>query len=151
MPSVICSVLSYPFPIVLEGIRPTVFVHRGLMDIFCSLPFLILGLILLHDPMPFLVVADRTYFFRILLCTRYSVSALFLSTSFRFGLPLLCPLQSSIWLDILPWEVLRVERVQADLFLLPIFCLHLVRTFLFRLLVRLPTILRNIHLDILRT
>src|SRR6266550_7250946 len=107
-PLVICLVLSFPFPVVLGGIRPTVFVRRGLEDISCNLPSLILGLILLRDPMLFLVVIDRRCSFRILLCTRDSVSALFLSMFCRFDLPLLYLLQSLIWPGILSSEVLRV-------------------------------------------
>src|SRR6266576_357196 len=108
MPWVIYWVLFFPFPVVLGGIHPVVFVHRGLTDIFCNLPSLILGLVLLRDPMLFSVVVDRKCFFRILLCIRDSVLALFLSTFFRFDLLLLYPLRSLTWLDISPLEVLRV-------------------------------------------
>src|SRR6266576_1528189 len=108
-PLVICSALSFPFLVVLGGIRPTVFVHRGLTGIFCSLPFLILGLVLLRDPTLFLVVVDRRWFFRILLCTRDSVSALFLSMFVRFDLLLRYLLRSLTWPDTLPLEVSHVE------------------------------------------
>src|SRR6266550_1661283 len=150
MPSVICLVLSFPFPVVLGEIRPIVSVHRGLTDIFCNLPSLILGSVLLHDPTLFSVVIDRMCSSQILLCTRDSVSVLFLSTFFRSYLLLLCLLRSLTWLGILPLEVLHVERVLVGLYLLPVFCLHLVHMFLFRLLVRLPMILRNTRQGILR-
>src|SRR6266550_7420882 len=107
MPWVICWVLSFPFPVVLGEIRPVVFVHRGLAGISCSLPFSILGLVLLRDPMLFLVVVGRTCFFQILPCTRDSVLALFLSTFVRLDLLPLYPLRNLTWLDILPLEVLR--------------------------------------------
>src|SRR6266550_5499049 len=109
MPSAICLVLFFLFPTVLGGIRPIVSVRQGLKDISCNLPSLILGLVLLHDPMLFLVVIDRKCFFRIPLCIRDSVSVLSLSTSFRPGSLLLCLLRSLIWLGISPLEVLRVE------------------------------------------
>src|SRR6266550_2839207 len=109
MPWVICWVLFFPSLVVLGGIHPVVFVHRGLTDIFCSLPSLIPGLVLLRDPTLFLVVVDRKCFFRILLCIRDSVLALFPSTFFRSDLLLLCPLRSLTWPDILSWEVSRVE------------------------------------------
>src|SRR6266576_6377393 len=108
MPWVTCLVLSVPFPIVPEGIHPIVFVHRGLTDISCNLPFLILGLVRLRGPMPFLAVIGRKYFFRKLLCIRDSVLALFLSTFFLPDLLLLYPSRSLIWPGILPLEVLRV-------------------------------------------
>src|SRR6266576_4678793 len=136
MPWVTCLVLSVPFPIVPEGIRPIVFVHRGLTDISCNLPFLILGLVRLRGPMPFLAVVGRKYSFRKLPCTRDSVLVLFLSMSFQLDSLLLYLLRNSTWLDILPSEVLRVEQVPVDLFLLLVVCLHLVRIFLFRPLVR---------------
>src|SRR6266550_808834 len=136
MPWVIYLVLSVPFPIVPEGIRPIVFVRRGLADISCNLPFLILGLVRLRGPMPFSAVVDRRYSFRKLPCTRDSVLVLFLSMFFRFGSLLLYLLRSSTWLDISSSGVLRVERVPVDQFLSPVICLCLVHTFLSRLPVR---------------
>src|SRR6266550_6765332 len=131
MPWVTCLVLSVPFPIVPEGIRLIVFVRRDLTDIFCNLPSLILGLVRLCGPMPFLAVVGRKYSFRKLLCTRDSVLVLFLSMSFRLDLLLLYLSRNSTWLDILSLGVLRVERVPVDLFLSLIVCPRLVRTFLF--------------------
>jgi hypothetical protein len=73
-PLAICLVVSFPFLVVPLGIRLIVFAPRGLMDRSCNLPFWLLELILLHDPMVFLVVIDRTFVFQILLCMEGNVS-----------------------------------------------------------------------------
>src|SRR6266576_3115159 len=147
MPSVIYLVLFFPFLFVLGGIRPIVFVHLGLVDIFYNLPFSILGLILLRGPMLFLVVVGQMCFFRTLPCIRDSVSALFPSMFFRFDSPLLYPLRSLTWPGSSPLVVLRVERVRVDLFLSLVFCPRSIRMFRFHLPVRLPMTLRSIRLD----
>jgi hypothetical protein len=77
MPLAIYSVVFFLFLIVLLGTHPVVFVPKGLMDKFYNLPFLLQVLVLLHDPMVFVVAIDRMFVFQIPLYMEGNVSVLF--------------------------------------------------------------------------